>query len=269
MNYNKKKIIDDLLKRFKIEFEKNDRSSVYGYTQRKMAYNSNKIEGSTLTENQTASLFDTGTLSSDGELIRSKDVEEATGHFIMFNEMLKTYDEELTEKLIKKYHYDLKSGVFEDKANGYAIGDYKKRANTVSNIKVALPDEVEDRMKKLLSDYNSKEKHSLYDIVKFHSDYENIHPFQDGNGRTGRIIMFKECLKNNIFPFIIKDELKGEYYKALNNAQINKDYDYLLDFCKKEQEDYFENIKDFIYSKDELEEVMKELQNDLEEDIEI
>ena len=229
MNYNKKKIIDDLLKRFKIEFEKNDRSSVYGYTQRKMAYNSNKIEGSTLTENQTASLFDTGTLSSDGELIRSKDVEEATGHFIMFNEMLKTYDEELSEELIKKYHYDLKSGVFEDKANGYAIGDYKKRANTVSNIKVALPDEVEDRMKELLSDYNSKEKHSLYDIVKFHSDYENIHPFQDGNGRTGRIIMFKECLKNNIFPFIIKDELKGEYYKALNNAQINKDYDYLLD----------------------------------------
>ena len=262
MNYDKKRIIDDLLERFEIEFNKNDRSSVYGYTQRMMAYNSNKIEGSTLTENQTASLFDTGTLSSDGELIRSKDVEETTGHFIMFNEMLKTYNENLSEELIKKYHYNLKSGVFEDKANGYAIGEYKKRANTVSNIKVALPDEVEGKMKKLLSEYNSKENHTLYDIVKFHSEYENIHPFQDGNGRTGRIIMFKECLKNNVFPFIVEDELKGEYYKALNIAQVNNDYDYLLNFCKKEQEVYFNNVKYFIYSKDELETIMKELQNE-------
>ena len=269
MNYNKKKIIDDLLKRFKIEFEKNDRSSVYGYTQRRMAYNSNKIEGSTLTEEQTSSLFDTGTISSNGELIRSKDVEEATGHFIMFNEMLKTYDEVLSEELIKKYHYDLKSGVFEDKANGYAIGDYKKRANTVSNIKVALPEEVESRMKELLKEYNSKDNHTLYDIVKFHSDYENIHPFQDGNGRTGRIIMFKECLKNNVFPFIIEDELKGGYYKALNNAQINNDYKHLLDFCKKEQDNYFENIKYFIYSKEEFEKLMIELDNELENDIEL
>ena len=259
MNYNNKKLIDDLINRFKIEFEKNDRSSVYGFTQRKMAYNSNKIEGSTLTENQTASLFDTGTLSSNGELIRSKDVEEATGHFIMFNNMLKTYNENLTEELIKSYHYDLKSGVFEDKANGYAIGEYKKRANTVSNIKVALPEEVETRMKELLSNYNEKDNHSLYEIVKFHSEYESIHPFQDGNGRTGRIIMFKECLKNNIFPFIIEDELKGEYYKSLNTAQTNNDYEELLSFCKKEQENYFNSVKNFIYSTEELEDLIKEL----------
>ena len=181
MNYNNKRLTQDLINRFKIEFEKGDRSSVYGYTQRKMAYNSNRIEGSTLTENQTASLFDTGTLSSDGELIRSKDIEEATGHFVMFNDMLKTYDDELSEELIKSYHYDLKSGVFEDKANGYAIGDYKKRANTVSNIKVALPEEVNDKMKELIFNYNKKEQHSLYDIVKFHAEYENIHPFQDEN----------------------------------------------------------------------------------------
>ena len=264
MNYNKKRLIDDLVKRFKIEYDKNDRSGVYGYTQRKMAYNSNKIEGSTLTEDQTSSLFDTGTLSSDGELIRSKDIEEATGHFVMFNNMLKTFDEELSEDLIKKYHYDLKSGVFEDKANGYAIGDYKKRANTVSNIKVALPSEVSDKMKELLQEYNSKEKHSLLDIVMFHAKYENIHPFQDGNGRTGRIIMFKECLKNNIYPFIIEDDLKGEYYKALNNAQVNNDYDSLLDFCEKEQESYFENVKEFIYSEEELEKIIRELQKDLD-----
>ena len=261
MNYDKKKIVNDLINRFIVEYKKNDRSSVYGFTQRKMAYNSNKIEGSTLTEDQTTSLFDTGTLSSDGELIRSKDIEEATGHFIMFNNMLKTYDKELSEELIKKYHYDLKSGVFEDKENGYAIGDYKKRANTVSNVKVALPAEVDAKMKELLLDYNKEEKHSLYDIIKFHSQYENIHPFQDGNGRTGRIIMFKECLKNNIFPFIIEDELKGEYYKSLNNAQLNNDYNDLLNFCKKEQSNYFNNVKNFIYTKEELEDLIKELES--------
>ena len=255
MDFNTEKIINDLVKRFKIEYDKNDRSGVYGYTQRKMAYNSNKIEGSTLTENQTSSLFDTGTLSSEGELIRSKDIEEATGHFIMFNNMLKTFNQELSEDLIKKYHYDLKSGVFEDKANGYAIGEYKQRANIVSNIKVALPSEVSDKMNKLLQEYNSRKNHSLYDIVMFHAEYESIHPFQDGNGRTGRIIMFKECLKNNIFPFIIEDNLKAEYYKALNSAQINNEVDSLLEFCKKEQKEYFNNIKEFVYTKEELENI--------------
>ena len=263
MDLNDEKVVNDLIKRFKIEFEKQDRSGVYGYTQRKMAYNSNKIEGSTLTEEQTSSLFDTGTLASNGELIRSKDVEEATGHFVMFNSMLKTYKDELSEELIKKYHYELKAGVFEDKANGYAIGDYKKRANTVSNIKVALPEEVADKMKELLFKYNSKKSHTLYDIIKFHADYENIHPFQDGNGRTGRIIMFKECLKNNIFPFIIEDELKGEYYQNLNRAQTNDDYDNLIDFCKKEQINYFKNINIFIYTKEELDELMENLENNI------
>ena len=259
MNYDIKELIDDLIRRFKIEYERNDRSSVFGYTQRKMAYNSNKIEGSTLTEDQTSSLFDTGTLTANGEIIKSKDIQEATGHFIMFNDMLRTYQDELTEKLIKKYHYDLKFGVFEDKANGYAIGDYKKRANQVSNIKVAMPNEVEAKMKELLQIYNSVPKHSLYDIVVFHAKYEQIHPFQDGNGRTGRIIMFKECLKNNVFPFIIEDNLKGEYYKALNTAQINGDYNELVDFCMREQNHYFENVKDFIYSSDELEKVIKKI----------
>ncbi len=264
MNLNNKKLVDDLIKRFKIEFEKHDRSGVYGYTQRGMAYNSNRIEGSTLTEEQTSSLFDTGTLASDGELIKLKDVEEATGHFIMFNSMLKTYNDELSEELIKKYHYDLKSGVFEDKANGYAIGDYKKRANMVSNIKVALPGEVAVQMKNLLAQYNLKKEHNLYDIVKFHVEYEKIHPFQDGNGRTGRIIMFKECLKNNVFPFIIDNDLKAEYYKSLNCAQIDNNYDFFVDFCKKEQRSYFENIKSFIYTEEELEELVKDLKSDME-----
>lgn len=258
MFYNEKKIVNDLSNRLINEFKKKDRSGVYGFTQRKIAYNSNRIEGSKLTENQTASLFETGTIESNGDIIRSKDIEETNGHFIMFNNMLKTYKEELTEELIKKYHYDLKSGVFEDKANGYAVGEYKKRANIVSNIKVALPNEVESRMNALLKEYNLKKNHSLEDILKFHSEYEKIHPFQDGNGRTGRIIMFKECLKNGVFPFVIEDIEKASYYKYLNESQLNNKYDNLINLCKKEQEKYFNDIKYLIYTEEELRDLNKD-----------
>ena len=143
--------VQELIDRFQIEQKKNDRSGVYAITQRMLAYNSNKIEGSTLTEKQTASLFDTGTLSAEDALIRAKDVEEMTGHFLMFNEMLKTYDQPLSHELIKRYHYKLKSGVFEDIANGYPIGEYKTRRNRVSDIVTALPEEVEARMTELLA----------------------------------------------------------------------------------------------------------------------
>lgn len=259
MEINSKKYVDLLLNNFKNEFNNNDRGGVYGYTQRLMAYNSNKIEGSKLSLNQTASLFDTKIETedvnflneSDDEeelsIVMTKDIEEARGHFILFNDMLRTYNENLTEQLIKKYHHDLKSGVFEDIANGYAIGDYKKRANTVSTIKVALPHEVPGRMRELLAKYSAKDTHDLEDIVKFHAEYETIHPFQDGNGRTGRMIMFKECLKNNIFPFIIEDDLKAAYYTALNKAQVDKKYDDLMNLCLKEQLEYFKNIQKYIH----------------------
>ena len=121
--------VKELINRFQIEFKKNDRSGIYGLTQRMLAYNSNKIEGSTLTEKQTASLFETGSLAQEEILIRAKDVEEMTGHFMMFNEMLKTYDQPLSHELIKSYHFKLKSGVFEDMANGYLVGEYKNRRN--------------------------------------------------------------------------------------------------------------------------------------------
>ena len=135
--------VENLIHRFEVEQRKNDRGGIYALTQRMMAYNSNKIEGSTLTEKQTASLFDTGTLASEDAVIRAKDVEEATGHFLMFNEMLKTYSLPLSHELIKRYHYKLKSGVFEDLANGYPVGAYKNRRNMVSDIVTALPEEVE------------------------------------------------------------------------------------------------------------------------------
>lgn len=171
--------VEALIQRFEIEQKKNDRGGVYALTQRMLAYNSNKIEGSTLTEKQTASLFDTGTLSAEDAVIRAKDVEEMTGHFLMFNEMLKTYGFPLSQELIKRYHYKLKSGVFEDIANGYPIGEYKNRRNMVSNIVTAPPEEVEERMAGLLERYNTVSRHSLADLAQFHAEYEAIHPFQD------------------------------------------------------------------------------------------
>lgn len=238
--------VKELINRFQIEFKKNDRSGIYGLTQRMLAYNSNKIEGSTLTEKQTASLFETGSLAQEEILIRAKDVEEMTGHFMMFNEMLKTYDQPLSHELIKSYHFKLKSGVFEDNANSYLVGEYKNRRNQVGNIQTALPEEVYDRMSTLIGDYNEKINHTLYDLTVFHSQFEMIHPFQDGNGRTGRIILFKECLKNNIIPFIVNDVNKGDYYHALSEASLNKDYVPLFDFFQKEQKAFEKMSEGFI-----------------------
>ena len=147
-----------LIQRLQIEQKKNDHGGVYAFAQRTLAYHSNRIEGSTLTEKQTASLFDTGTLTSEDALIRAKDVEEMTGHFLMFNEMLKTYKEPLSHELMKRYHYKLKSGVFEDIANGYPIGEYKNRRNIVSDITAALPEDVHARMTALLDEYNAAGK---------------------------------------------------------------------------------------------------------------
>lgn len=232
------RFVETLIQRFQIEQRKNDRGGVYALTQRMLAYNSNKIEGSTLTEKQTASLFDTGTLSSEDAVIRAKDVEEMTGHFLMFNEMLKTYDLPLSHELIKRYHYKLKSGVFEDIANGYPIGEYKNRRNMVSNIVTALPEEVDACMTDLLDRYNASAQHDLRGLAQFHAEYEMIHPFQDGNGRTGRIILFKECLKNGIVPFIVSDDRKVDYYHALNAAQTKKDFGPLETFFLEEQAAY-------------------------------
>ncbi|MFV0364192.1 MAG: Fic family protein [Suipraeoptans sp.] len=239
-------MVDLLKRRFHIEAGKQDRGGVYALTQRKMAYNSNRIEGSTLTERQTASIFETGTIRGDGSIFRTKDVEEMTGHFTMFNYMLETCDELLSQTLIKAYHYRLKAGVFEDIANGYPIGEYKNRRNIVSDIMTSTPENVEEDMEALLDSYNEKESHNLKELAKFHAKFEKIHPFQDGNGRIGRMILFKECLRNNVMPFIIGDDRKANYYECLNNAQQNEVYGPLIQFFEQEQERYTEMVKDFI-----------------------
>lgn len=238
--------MDDFVKRLKEqmldEFGRQDRRGVYGFTQKIMAYNSNKIEGSTLTSEQTASLFDTGTIMTDGEFVyRTKDVEEMTGHFKMFNEVLKSLDKPLNAEMIKSFHFQLKTGVFEDYANGYPVGEFKNRANAVGDIITELPQNVPSRIEALISEYNAG-GHGISDIARFHLEYERIHPFQDGNGRTGRAIILKQCLDSGLVPAIIRDEDKARYYHALQTAQEDR----LTEFLRDEQNKYYEQIRAFV-----------------------
>ncbi|MDE5778836.1 MAG: Fic family protein [Lachnospiraceae bacterium] len=241
----KNDFLDFLLERFKIEREKFDRSGVYAYTQRLLAYNSNKIEGSTLTEEQTASLFDNGTLPKSDDYYRAKDVEEMNGHFLMFNKMLDTLAEPLTRELIKQFHYELKSGVFEDRANGYAIGDYKQRPNMIGMYQTVRPENVENEMNLLLEWYHSQNV-NVSILAEFHVRYESIHPFQDGNGRTGRLILFRECLKNGILPVVIEDANRNEYLEALKEYREEEKLDKLVELFKNEQRFYLEKCKYFM-----------------------
>lgn len=241
-----REFVEKLKKQILEEFSRQDRKGVYAFTQKNMAYNSNKIEGSTLTSEQTASLFDTGTLFSDGDFsYRAKDIEEMNGHFKMFNEVLKSLDVPLNAEMIKSFHFQLKTGVFEDYANGYPIGEYKNKANQVSDIVTELPENIDDRIEKLIKKYNSS-KQELEDIAVFHAEYEHIHPFQDGNGRTGRAIIFKQCLDSNIVPIVITNDDKMKYYHALHIAQVENRYEELIRFFEAEQDKYLQNIKRYI-----------------------
>jgi Fic family protein len=229
---------DALIWVLKLEHSIKDRSGLYGYTQRALAYNSNRIEGSTLTEDQTAALFEEGYLPATEEFYKSKDIEEMNGHFLMFNKMISYLGQPLDEEMIKSFHYELKAGVFEDRANGYAIGDYKKRTNTVGGLSVTLPLEVPDKMKELFLWYHSKEEITLAVLAEFHAKYELIHPFQDGNGRTGRLILFKECLEHDIMPFIIHNENRIKYVSSLKQAQVSGDVSKLTQYFEEEQKAY-------------------------------
>ena len=247
-----KNIVKELKKLLMYEFSHHKTGGVYSTLQTMMAYNSNRIEGSTLTEKQTRSIFETGSTYSEGDtLFRAKDVEEMTGHFRMFNNVIKTIDEPLSEDIIKKMHFDLKIGVFEDMANGYPCGEYKNRGNRVSDVTTAKPNEVKEKMTELISLYNKKSKITLTDLAEFHTKYETIHPFQDGNGRIGRMILFKECLKNDIMPVIILNDHKTDYYKSLDLARA-EGYDKLAVFFEKEQKILYDKIYDMIISKDKI-----------------
>lgn len=228
------------------EFQVNDRKGVYSYTQKAMAYNSNKLEGSTFTSEQTASLFDTGTVvAEDGFVLRAKDVEEMNGHFKLFNEIVKSLGAPLSPELIKRFHYQLKAGVFQDYANGYPVGEYKNRANQVSDIVTELPENIPARIESLVSRYNSGDK-DLAAIAEFHAEYEKIHPFQDGNGRTGRAIIVKQCLDSSLIPAIVYDDDKELYYHTLHKAQADNECAGLVRLLEKGQNRYYEAVRRYV-----------------------
>lgn len=207
-----------------------ERGGIYGIMQITAAYNSNKIEGGLLSEEQVTEIFRQGQVMSGD--FRNKDVEEMQGHFKMFDHMLGSLGKPLSAEIIKGMHRNLKEDVFEDLANGYVAGDWKTRRNTVGCITTALPDEVPERIEELLA----RKVTTIDDISRFHVEFEMIHPFQDGNGRVGRMIILKQCLDNGIVPIIIFASDQEQYYDGLVSAQNQKDYSILIELFKKEQE---------------------------------
>ena len=209
---------------------------IYHKTQIDLTYNSNHMEGSRLTHDQTRYIFETNTIGIEKEVLNVDDVIETANHFRCIDVIIDHAKVTLTEKFIKELHLILKNGTSDSRKNWFAVGDYKKLPNEVGGMDTALPEEVADRIKDLLTEYNSKEEKTFEDILDFHVKFECIHPFQDGNGRVGRLIMFKECLKYNIVPFIIEDNLKMFYYRGLK--EWNNEKGYLMDTCLTAQDRY-------------------------------
>ena len=209
---------------------------IYHKTQIDLTYNSNHMEGSRLTHDQTRFIFETNTIGIENEVVNVDDIIETTNHFRCIDMIIDHVKTELNEKFIKELHFILKSGTSDSKKDWFAVGDYKKFPNEVGNMKTPLPEEVDNLMKDLLKEYNSKKEKTFEDILDFHVQFERMHPFQDGNGRIGRLIMFKECLKYNIVPFIIEDNLKMFYYRGLK--EWNNERGYLVDTCLAAQDRY-------------------------------
>ena len=209
---------------------------LYHELQVRMTYNSNHMEGSRLTHDQTRYIFETNTIGVENETLNVDDVIETANHFCCIDMIIDNAKSILSEKFIKKLHLILKSGTSDSRLDWFAVGDYKKRPNEVGGMPTAMPEDVADKMKSLLIEYNEKDKKTFENILDFHAKFEKIHPFQDGNGRVGRLIMFKECLKYNIVPFIIEDNLKMFYYRGLKEWDNEKGY--LTDTCLDAQDKY-------------------------------
>ena len=223
------------------------KGNLYHNTQITFAYNTNHIEGSKLTEEQTRYIYETNTLLAEKDSITDlDDILETANHFKLVDYMLDVADKKLTEKMIKEFHKILKDGTSDSRKDWFNVGEYKKLSNEVSGLKTTEPKNVERDMKKLLEWYESLKEVTIKEIIEFHARFEKIHPFQDGNGRIGRIIAFKECLKNNIVPFIILDRDKLFYYRGLNQYQTNKEKGYLIDTCLNAQDKYIEMIEYYL-----------------------
>ena len=210
--------------------------SIYHKTQIDLTYNSNHIEGSRLTHDQTRYIFETNTIGVENEVLNVDDVIETSNHFRCIDLIIDHAASTLSEHFIKKLHHILKTSTSDSRKDWFTVGEYKRLPNEVGGMQTSLPEEVADKMKALLSDYNAVPKKTLDDILDFHVRFERIHPFQDGNSRVGRLIIFKECLKYNIVPFIIEENLKLFYYRGLKEWYNEKGY--LTDTCLTAQDKY-------------------------------
>ena len=230
-----------------LEILRNEKASkysggIYHKIQIDLTYNSNHIEGSRLTHDQTRYIFETNTIGFENEAVNVDDIVETVNHFKCIDMIIDSADKKLTEKFIKQLHGTLKNGTADRRKDWFAVGDYKRFPNEVGGMETTAPENVSLEMKKLISEYVLIRSKSIEDIIGFHQKFETIHPFQDGNGRVGRLIMFKECLCNNIVPFIITDELKMFYYRGLKEWTYEKGY--LIDTCLSAQ-DNFKKILDY------------------------
>lgn len=212
------------------------KGSIYHRTQIDLTYNSNHMEGSRLTHEQTRYIFETNTIGIENESLHVDDIIETVNHFQCIDYIIENNEEKLTEKYIKELHKILKSGTSDSRKQWFAVGNYKHLPNEVGGNDTTAPENVKHEMKNLLKEYNAIKNKTFDDILDFHWNFENIHPFQDGNGRVGRLIMFKECLSNGYVPFIITEELKLYYYRGLQQWATVRGY--LRDTCLTAQDNY-------------------------------
>ena len=221
-----------------LQAEKNNRVSggIYHKVQIELTYNSNHIEGSRLSHDQTRYIFETNTIGIENAAVNVDDIVETANHFRCIDYVLETAKKPLSETLIKELHRILKSGTSDSRKGWFNVGDYKRLPNEVGGKETVSPEKVSDEMKTLINGYNTTKTKTFDDILDFHYRFESIHPFQDGNGRVGRLILFKECLRNNIVPFIIDDELKLFYYRGLKEWKNERGY--LRDTCLTAQDKF-------------------------------
>lgn len=233
---NKKFSDNPLLNVLKEQKDMKLKGGIYYKTQIEFTYNSNHIEGSKLSEEQTRFIFETNTIGETNNPINVDDIIETSNHFRCIDFIIENAKKELSEPMIKKLHFILKMGSSDSQKSWFKVGEYKQLPNEIGGEETCPPNEVAKRMKRLLENYNSKQTKALENIVEFHYNFEKIHPFQDGNGRIGRLIMFKECLANNIVPFIIDNDKKFFYYRGLKEWKTEPGF--LLETCLSAQDKY-------------------------------
>lgn len=225
-----------LLEALKQERANGVSGGIYHKIQIELTYNSNHMEGSKLTHDQTRYIYETNTIGFEEECVKVDDVVETVNHFRCIDYMIEHANKQLTERMIKSLHQILKNGTSDSRKTWFAVGEYKREPNEVGGMETCEPEDVPGEMQRLLAEYQKKENISLDDLLEFHYRFEKIHPFQDGNGRVGRLILFKECLKHGIVPFIIEDDIKYFYYRGLKEWQQEKGF--LRDTCLAAQDKF-------------------------------